>query len=257
MIWEALLYATAQSTPSLRRLGLVGDALALRSRALRQRRAWVSHEARCKAFVAGAVAACAERRTAIVLGSGLLRDIPLQTLADAFERLVLVDAVQLLPARFAARRCGAETEVADLSDGNSPELVALRNGGRVDLVVSANLLSQMPLPHRRLSGEWDDFAPLTQMGRRHLADLASFGATTCLVTDVGYRDVDRGGTTGGETPLVDESLLPPPDESWDWEVAPRGEIERGFARIHRVCAWRWGPCALPATGAGESATAPP
>lgn len=229
------MYATARTTPSLRRLGLVGDALALRSRALRQRRAWAPHESRCCAFVEKLAATCVTRRLAVVLGSGLVRDVPLERLVEAFERVVLVDAVHLLPARLRARRLGAETCVADLSAPGDEALASF--AGRVDLVISANLLSQMPLPHRRKSGNWDDPAPLTRIGRHHLAQLRALRAPICLLTDVGYRDVEPDGTETEETPLVDASLLPEPDESWDWEVAPLGEIDRGFARIHRVGAW--------------------
>ena len=258
MIGDAFLYATARSTPELRRIGLVGDALALRSRARRQARAWAPHEARCHAVVEKAVAACERRRTAVVLGSGLLRDVPLARLASLFERLVLVDAVHLLPARLRARRHGADLVVADLSGGDERVLAPLRADPTVDLVVSANLLSQMPLPHRRRSGEWESTEPLVTIGRRHLADLAAFRTSVCLVTDVAYRDVRRDGAVSPERMLVDETLLPGADETWDWEVAPRGEIDRSFARLHRVCAWNLGPrwLAAHATAAAGPATGP-
>jgi hypothetical protein len=161
--------------------------------------------------------------------------------------VLLVDAVHLLPSRLRARRAGAEIKVADLSGGDAEAVRRLGAEPDVDLVISANLLSQMPLPHRRRSGDWDSPEPLTEMGRRHLADLAAFGAPVCLITDVAYRDRARDGSESEETPLVDESLLPPPDETWDWEVAPFGEIESGFARLHRVCAWRWTPEATDAS----------
>ena len=240
MIWESILYATAQTSPELRRLGLVGDALALRSRANRQARAWRPHELRCHAFVEQAAGRCARRRTALVLGSGLLRDVPAARLAGMFERLVFVDAVHLLPARLRARRLGAETVVADLSGGDRAGVAKLKAEAGIDLVVSANLLSQMPLPHRRTSGDWEDPEPLVRIGGSHLADLRDFGAPICLISDLGYRDVGPRGPASEECPLVDESLLPPPQESWDWEVAPRGEIDRAFARIHRVGAWHFG-----------------
>lgn len=254
MLWEAILHASARSTPGLRRLGLVGDALALRSRASRQRKAWAPHEARCHAFIARAVDRCERRRTVVVLGSGLLRDVPVARLAGAFERLVLVDAVHLLPARMKARRLGAEMRVADLSRDDDPALAALRVEPGIDLVISANLLSQMPLPHRRRSGDWESTEPATLIGKRHLADLAGFAAPVCLLTDVAYRDVSQDGSSGPEHPLVDEALLPEPAESWDWDVAPRGEIERRFARVHRVGAWLLPPGG--ATAAVEKARAP-
>jgi hypothetical protein len=175
----------------------------------------------------------------VVLGSGLLRDVPFRHLAATFQKVVLVDAVHLLPARVAAWRRGAISLVAGLSS-ESGSLRRLAADKTVDLVVSANLLSQMPLPHRRQSDEWEDFSLTTTIGRQHLADLFAFHAVRCLVTDVAYRD-DAGDDEGEETALVDEALLPPAAATWDWTVAPRGEISRGFARVHRVGAWCWEP----------------
>ena len=42
----------------------------------------------------------------------------------------------------------------------------------------------------------------------------------------------------------------PLDEGWDWEVAPRGEIDRSFARIHRVGAWHLPPGTDPPPACG-------
>ena len=115
MLLETILNVTARTNPALRRLGLVGDAVALWSRAMRRRRAWAPHEARCHEVVLRSVAGLPSRRTVLVLGSGLIRDVPLAFLAERFERVVLLDAVHLLPARLKARRFGAETVVADLT----------------------------------------------------------------------------------------------------------------------------------------------
>lgn len=252
MIWEAFLYATARTTPAMRRLGLVGDAIALRSRALRHRRAWTPHEERCRAFVIRAVDTLPRRRSVVVLGSGLARDVPLARLAASFERVVLVDAVHLLPVRWRAWQLSAECVAADLSGGDDAAIASLRARGDVDLVISANLLSQMPLPHRRAADDWMDPEPTRRIGIHHLATLRSFWAPVCLLSDLAYRDVQRDGSASEEHPLVDESLLPPPNGTWDWEVAPRGEIDRGFARIHRVGAWFFGATDVPGGDRGPA-----
>ena len=236
----------------MRRLGLVGDAIALRSRALRQRRAWTPHEERCRAFVIRAVDTLPRRRSVVVLGSGLARDVPLARLAASFERVVLVDAVHLLPVRWRAWQLRAECVAADLSGGDDAAIASLRARGDVDLVISANLLSQMPLPHRRAADDWKDPEPTRRIGIHHLATLRSFRAPVCLLSDLAYRDVQRDGSASEEHPLVDESLLPPPNGTWDWEVAPRGEIDRGFARIHRVGAWFFGATDVPGGDRGPA-----
>lgn len=248
MLAELALYATARTSRALRERGLVGDAVALWSRATRRRAAWAPHETRCHAAVRGSVTDLPHCRTAVVLGSGLLRDVPVRELAAAFARVVLVDAVHLLPARLAARRHGCDLLVADLAapaglarmlDGVSP----------IDLVISANLLSQLPIS--LLREVEDDGAGRRALQAAHLAALEACGARVCLLSDTLYRDVARDGTVLEEVALVDPDLLPPADEAWDWEVAPRGEIARGFARVHRAAVWRDLAAARSATAGRE------
>lgn len=241
VLTEAFLYATARSAPALRRAGLVGDAVALWSRATRRSRAWRPHEEACRAFVDAVIDEVPARRTAVVLGSGLLRDVPIARMAREFQRVILVDAVHLLPARRAARRLGCDLEVADLTglsdrpDAATP-LAAYARDPSVDLVISANVLSQLAIaperendPRRRTASE---------IVAAHLADLADVRARVCLMTDVRFTDIDREGTGVAPVTLVDPALLPDrPDAEWAWEVAPRGEISRRFRRVHHVQAW--------------------
>lgn len=253
MLAEALLHLTATSSPEARRLGLVFDAVGLWSRARRRRKAWRPHEERSCAVVESAMAGLPRRRTVLVLGSGLLRDVPFGALLAAFDRIVLVDAVHLWPARLRARPSKVECVVADLTGlggrlrdvgARVDPLVRFRRDGDIDLVVSANLLSQMPLAAvRRIEAgppEADGIAPdlPARIVRWHLDDLAAFRCPVCLVTDTAFVAIERDGTMADETDLMRGVALPPPDESWDWEVAPFGEVERDTAYLHRVCAWR-------------------
>ena len=249
MLAAAVLNLTALTSPQLRRFGLVGDAVAIWSRATRQRRAWRPHEARCHHVVRRSVSGLQFRRTVLVLGSGLIRDVPLAFLTAQFERVVLLDAVHLLPARLKAGRAGAEPVVADLTgaagwlageaDGRSDPLSSWRKDPSLDLVISANVLSQLPIaierwlerrPHRaahlpadlpRLVSSW------------HLADLARLHCRVCLLTDVAYRVLGRAGSILEQETLIGDERLPPPEDSWDWQLAPFGEIGRGEAHIHR------------------------
>ena len=103
MLAELALRLATPAARMTRKLGLVTESVALWSRGLRQRRAWAGHHARCRAVVAQAIAELPERRTAVILGSGLLRDIPLGLLCANFERVLLVDAVHLPQIRLRMR----------------------------------------------------------------------------------------------------------------------------------------------------------
>jgi len=253
MLPEIMLYVSARTRPELARLGLRGDAVALWSRATRCRSAWAPHEARCHATIRAAIADLDRPHTALVLGSGLVHDVPLDDLVERFQRVVLVDAVHLWPARRRARHPKVELVTADLSgvaawlagktDRRIDPLASFRDDARIDLVVSANMLSQLPMAvetwRERRPGRLDG-VPI-DIARRivawHLEDLAGLRGRVCLLTDVRHREIGRDGKVIDETDLLDGETLPEPDEAWDWEVAPRGEVSRAATHIHRVHAF--------------------
>lgn len=254
MLPEIMLYATARTGRDLARLGLKGDAVALWSRARRCHAAWAPHEARCHAVIRAAIADLDRPHTALVLGSGLVRDVPLPAFVERFQRVVLVDAVHLWPARRRARHPKVELVTADLTGvaawlaGRARErldpLAAFRDDPRIDFVVSANMLSQLPMAFEtwceRHPGRMDGLP--ADLARRivawHLADLAGLRGRVCLLTDIRHREIGRDGAVIDETDLLVGEVLPEPDEAWDWEVAPRGELSRTSVHIHRVHAFR-------------------
>lgn len=253
MLAELILYATARSSRPLRRLGLVGDAVALWSRATRRRRDWADHERRCHAVVTEAVEGLASRRKVLVLGSGLLRDVPLRHLRDRFAQVVLLDAVHLLPARIAARHrdvmavVGDLTGMADIMAGapgpRRDPLAPWRDDPELDLVISANVLSQLAmapaawLERRPGRADLPPDLPARIVGW-HLDDLRALRCPVCLLTDVSYRERRRDGSEGPEIDLLYGHDLARPRARWDWEVATWGEVAREVAHVHRVHAWR-------------------
>ena len=228
MLAELLLRLTTTAPPEMRRLGLVREAVWLWSRATRCRKAWAAHERRCHAVVERAVARLARRRTVVVLGSGLCRDVPVRRLAKLFGRVVLVDAVHLWPVRLRLARHKniqfAHRDVTGLAkwilgdaDGRGDPLADFRADPAVDLVISANLLSQIAIcpeiwldDHPGRAGELPADLPSRAI-RWHLDDLASFACPVCLLTDVHMKVVDRDGRVVEETNLVADLPMPPPD----------------------------------------------
>ncbi|KAA2241074.1 hypothetical protein [Salinarimonas soli] len=251
------------ATPSVlhRSLGFVSDSVALWSRATRRRSDWAPHEERCKGLVCEAMRDLERRHTALVLGSGLCRDIPLEALSDGFQRVILVDAVHLPLIRRRARRFANVslatvdlTGVADWllgrADRRGDPLRPFVADPAIDLVVSANVLSQLPLaPERYLARNGRPHVPEDLPERIvgwHIDDLARFRGRVCLMTDVECLDVaaTARGLRAAEPPgghavlarldLLRGHELPVPDAAWTWTVAPPGEVERGVALVHVV-----------------------
>jgi hypothetical protein len=245
------LRATMRSPANIRALGLPADAVALWSRAERRAADWSPHEARCHAIVDRAVSGLAQRRTVLVLGSGLCRDVPVERLAQEFATVVLIDAVHLSPVR---RRLAAFSNIrfvtTDLTgagawltgeaDARADVLAPWRADDTVDLVISANILSQLAIgpedyidAHPERAAALPDGLPDALIGM-HLTDLTAFRCRVCLLTDVEMRKQRRSGKILECMDLLGGHTLPPPDDAWDWTVAPFGEIARDIARIHRV-----------------------
>ena len=255
MLAELALRLATPASRMTRRLGLVGESVALWSRGLRQRKAWAAHHARCRAIVADAVAALPQRRTAVILGSGLLRDVPLGLLAANFERVLLVDAVHLPQIRLAMRfrrnvtllsrdLTGVMGWLAGDAPGRADPLADLVEDPAVDLVVSANLLSQLAWPiedwladHPAAAKALPEDLPARCIAW-HLDDLRRFHGQVTLLSDVAMIERDRAGAVTDRLDLMRGVALPRPDERWDWPVAPFGEAARDRESIHSVGAWR-------------------
>jgi hypothetical protein len=130
------------------------------------------------------------------------------------------------------------------AEGRQDPLVDLVVDDSVDLVVSANLLSQLAWPvadwleeNPARAAVLPDNLPACCIAW-HLADLARFKRHVCLISDVEMVERDRAGAIHDRLDLMYGVKLPKEDESWLWPVAPFGETERDLEYVHRVCVWR-------------------
>ncbi|RWX77113.1 hypothetical protein EPK99_15795 [Neorhizobium lilium] len=249
MILEALQYAATNAVTAKEFRPFVRSSVGLWSRAGRCAKAWADHEENCKAFIRDATSGMKQRRTAVVLGSGLLRDVPIEDLARTFDTVVLIDLVHLATVRswLAAKRLrnvrlisrdlsGFEDAVA----GRQPEPFAfMRQVPYLDLAVSANILSQIGVgSQRRLERERHPApAPLLKMlAQAHLDGLAGLPCKTVLLTDIRYEVSDRDGQVIEDGDLLYGASPPDPKRRWLWPVAPYGELARNSQAVHEVVA---------------------
>ncbi|WP_165215198.1 hypothetical protein [Affinirhizobium pseudoryzae] len=250
MILEALNYAASVPlTPAAFRPH-IASSVSLSARARRCAKAWAAHEANSQAQVVETVKTLKERRTAVVLGSGLLRDVPIRALSKAFDTVVLVDLVHLASARLWLTAKGLRnTRLIHRDLSGFEEAMAgkpieplgfLRQVPYLDLVVSANILSQIGVGcRRRLEREGqaeraDDIVP--GLIAAHLEGLKGLPCRTCLITDVSYRVSDRQGAVLEEDDLLAGVTVPAHSTGWDWPVIPFGEGNGDYQAVHRVIA---------------------
>jgi hypothetical protein len=249
MLTEAIQYvATSLVTPKQFR-PFIRSSVSLWSRAGRCAKDWAAHEENCKIFIRETVAGMKQRRTCVVLGSGLLRDVPIDDLAAKFDTVVLVDLVHLASVRMrlkAKRFANVRLISRDLSGfddavaAKDPEpLSFLRQVPYLDLVVSANILSQIGVgSKRRLEAENSSAREeiLQRLVRAHLDGLIALPCKTALITDTAYRVTDRAGQVLEEADLFYGVPAPAAKRAWTWPVAPYGELSKEYQAVHDVIA---------------------
>ncbi|BAI72189.1 hypothetical protein AZL_015510 [Azospirillum sp. B510] len=258
MLREAFEYLTTPCPPLARRFGYLAEMVALGARYRRQRRAWAPHVAACHRFIDQAVRRAEPGGRALVAGSGLLIEVPLETLAARFDEVVLAD---LLHGRAVRRRAASLPNVRllelDVSGALVPLAAALDHGaplptafeppvpagGPFRFVLSCNLLSQLPLlpldaVERRAPAtpEAERMAFALRLVRGHLWWLSVIAERAALFTDI-----DASWLDGGVVTEVEDSTwgldLPAPDMSWLWDIAPAPEQHRRQDLRHSVGGW--------------------
>jgi hypothetical protein len=231
MLAEGVVYLLSyrRTPPALRRH--LAEAVGLWARGRRQARAWAPHIEQTRAAIEGAMRSAPGRRTVAVLGAGPLFDVPVELLAQNFQRVLLIDVAHLWPAhRRIARLRNVEPIWRDLApSGEVAPLAFLNAVPGLDWVISVNLLSQLA----HMAREGDERATID----RHLGGLDALPVPVTLVTDTVYRLLDRQSTTIEAFDLLYGRALPASPRAWSWEVAPPGEDGTDTRRVHEVTAF--------------------
>ena len=256
MILELLEYFTTDCPRTARRHGYLKEAVAIHARRRRLGPAWDDHLERSRAVITESIDRCPRRRTALVIGSGLLLDIPLAELAESFERVLLADLVHLRAARRAAAGYGNVTlvtaDVTGFVDDFEQRVAAGWRGDPVpvsdafldvadlDLVVSANVMAQLAIfpaaaMQRRAGLDGDALdAFCRNVVQRHLDYLGRFDAAVCLITERRREAFDKKGGQLTDQDALFGVALPDGGAEWNWTLAPLGELNRDYGIRNRV-----------------------
>ena len=209
----------------------VPEALGYWWRGEKRRKAWAPHMSNARGLIDTGIDDLTMRRTVVVLGSGPLFDIPLESLARNFARVVLIDRVHPASITPRLRRYdNVEIRHRDLAVASGENALAfLAAIPDLDWVISANLLGALA------------DAVADGMARRavdsHLDGLAGLPCPATLVADLDYRVVNRHGVVRESGDLLHGREVPRTGLRWKWEVAPFGTEHRHLRRVHSVAAW--------------------
>lgn len=246
MISEWLTHLTTPAPKPVKRLGYLKEQIAIAARYRRHAPAWKYHLERSRRFVMWTAANTADQNKVVILGSGGLLDVPLGDLAEDFNEVVLVDifhspAVRGWAAQYPnARLVEADLTglIDDLAEGELPDAPPLPviPDADADLVVSLNLLGQLPLVPQRHLPDKHGKAFGAEIQRQHLRALQELPGRVCLITET-HREYVEDDEVDEVEPALADIKLPEPDERWIWNIAPAPEVERDRDLRLRIAAY--------------------
>jgi len=271
MLSELFLYLTTSCPGKVRRMGYLYEAIALRARYGRNALSWQPHLENARRSVLTAAQRCRNCERAVILGAGLLLDVPLQELSGLFREVVLVDIVFLPEVRRKVKRYNnvrlVEHDVAGIAERlyqavrEKKARAWQKEGGKVclpesvpglpvgagtaGLVVSLNILSQLAfVPKKYAANHLHDLDNellntwCRSMVELHYEWLKTLAGDVCLVSDFRYINKDRKGMIMEQGSTIEGIDLPVPDAVWAWDIAPLGELSRSYSRELVVGAWQ-------------------
>lgn len=259
MIGEFFRYVTTFAPERVRKFGYLKRLIALEFRARRCENVWADHQRNCKNFITKAADLCVEQKIAVVLGSGLLLEVPLRALSERFERVFLVDIFHMPQAvREAKKHFNVKLLTGDVT-GVFKAMKERRPPGphhpappplipylkEADLIVSCNCLTQLAGPfneyfeNNRGFSDLDSDKVAYQIMERHAKALADEATgIAVLITDTD-RFAMQGDNVVSRTDLLKALKLPPTativhNEEWDWLAAPHPEDHPTHDYVHTV-----------------------
>jgi hypothetical protein len=250
MLVEYFTHFLTPCPAHVRGMNYLYEIIAMRSRARRNRAAWQPHLDRTKEYVLSCAAKSEKRGKVVVLGAGLLLDVPLAELSRMFRKVVLIDIVILPEVKKRAQQFANVSILQhDVTNVAQALYESVRQGNvdlpmsvpmvpsvdtETDLVVSLNILSQLWVMPRayaleRLKGideeRLDDWCG--EIVDAHLTYLRSLQCRVCIVADHEFIKRDKDGKMVSRGTTLFGRQVEEYETAWTWNIVPLGE-ERTF-----------------------------
>lgn len=261
MIGEFFRYVTTYAPERTRKFGYLKRLIALEFRARRCAQAWAEHQLNCKAFITKAADLCAHQRLAVVLGSGLLLEVPLKALSERFERVYLVDIFHMPQVRREVKKylnvkllTGDVTGVFKAIKDRRPPgphvpapPAVIPHLKDADLMVSCNCLTQLAGPFAAYFEATRGFSDLDsdkmayQIMEQHAKAIAEDATGLGVLIADTERFAMQDDNVVSRVDLLKALKLPMTptvvhNEEWDWVAAPHPEDHPTHDYVHSVVA---------------------
>lgn len=229
MIFEYWDYLTTPASSHSRKEGYLYHSVALAHRAKRCRKYWQSHIQQCQLSVIQKINKLSAKNSAVVLGSGLMIETPLEILATQFNKIDLVDVVHAKEVRKKIQKFEKSSDKFNLIE---LDLNLKFLEGKYDFVISANILSQLPnvIINRKIESKKiseNEIQDLTfELQKRHLEQIKSLSENIFLFSDYELKIKNKKTNETEITNTVDPRLNLKWKNSWLWNIAPAPEISK-------------------------------
>jgi len=246
--------------PYIKELGLLKELVAIKYRQKRMSSQWLEHQEKTKLEIIKATQTLKQKRKAIILGAGLLLDVPLEHLSKSFQEVILVDIFFLqetIEQINLYENC--QFQELDITGILKESLSVLKsnqdfniffekflnkrpshflNDADIDFVVSCNMLSQLTLPIEKyltkkkipLDTLKEHFLELIKL--KHLEYLKSFAKDSfkLLITDKEQNFIDKENQQIEKNIHLADELFNDfnKQNSWQWQLADYGEIDKDY-----------------------------
>ncbi len=251
MIFEAVQHFFTPAPSYIRKMGYLREAIAIEARAKRCKIAWQPHLDNCKELLINVADKLDPQSNIMILGSGGLHDVPCEALLRNGHNITCVDVVHL--PKTVKRYKGFRFITRDVSGLIKPLYETVKTGARVkadppweliktpDLIISLNLLSQLAMKlieYAEHHGKDLGILFADNVLKAHVDWLKNQNTRVLLISDI-YREYRVGGKVVETVASLPDLNLNEPDQSWDWNIAPKGEADKEISIRHKVGAWHF------------------
>ena len=253
MIREWLQSKTWKATPEAKSCGYLSQLIALNARRNRLKDLWKDHEKYCKQVIHEEILQTKNKHSVVVLGSGLLHEVPIISLINAFKEVYLVDVVHG-PKTF---KMGKQVNILSRDITGFWDIIKNHDKSKwmpllekvaapwpqADLVISANMLSQIPISFvDRFNAEGfnndEQLSFCTLLLKNHIRHLQQNSGRSLLICDNGREFSDSSDKFIRKEPSLSGLNLGKPFFGWSWNLAPIPEFSNTESLKLLMGAWQ-------------------
>lgn len=243
MLIEFFKYISNPVSKTAKQLGHLQEIIGMEARSKRLVKQWPSHLQNTKTIIEKSSREIADPNEVIVLGSGLLLDVPIEFLSQHFKHVYLVDVVHLNKVKKIIKKFSNVEIVEHDVTGFSEKLEKITPTEtnfeasipclslNTSLVISTNMLSQIDFiivnyAKNKLAFNKEQLNNLAmKVVQDHIKMLLEVSTKVCLISDVERTYHDEQTHLKERVNVIMGASLPKPDETWLWNLAPKGEME--------------------------------